>query len=106
MRGTVLRWRHRLAVTRLAKQVAAAAEEECWAKVRGKAAVLAPSEVSDFIRVHSTTAVHKHVDVLVRDNPSIDGNTGNQLIVKASERLVSRLVKRLHKQTRRTRRAA
>jgi hypothetical protein len=80
--------------------------EECWTKVRLKAASLAPSEVADYMRKHSATVVHRHVDSLVHDSPAIDGSTANQLIVKATERLVSRLSERLAKQKRRVPRAA
>jgi hypothetical protein len=74
-------------------------------KVRAKATRLAPAEVADYIRRNSGTLVHRHVDSLVRDDPSLDAGSANRLIVKATDRLARRIMQRLANQTRRLPRA-
>lgn len=80
-----------------ANRIATATLEECWLTVRSKAAILSAAERADYLRVHAATLVQQHVDNLVRENPSIPGSAANQLVVKATERLVSRLLERLDK---------
>ena len=98
-------WRNFL-LKRKANRIAAAAMEQCWTRVRLKAVSLAPTELADYMRKHSAAEIHRHVDSLVHDDSSIDGGTANQLIVIATERLVSRLSRRLAKQTPGIQRAA
>jgi hypothetical protein len=57
--------------SRRARTIANAALEECWMKVRAKAASLRPAEVPDYIRQNSLALVHRQVDALVRDYPSM-----------------------------------
>jgi hypothetical protein len=100
------RWWQNFVITRRANKIAAGAVDECWTKVRLKTVSLSPSEVADYMRKHSAAVVHHHVDSLVQDDPCFDSGNANHLIVKATERLVSLLSKRLAKQARRMPRAA
>jgi hypothetical protein len=101
MTNEILSWWQNFLTLRRANKIANAVLEECWLKVRAKAASLRPAEVADYIRQNSGALVHRQVDSLVRDNPSIDGRSANRLIVKATDRLVRRILQRLAKQTRR-----
>jgi hypothetical protein len=80
-----------------ANRIATAALEECWLKVRSKAAILPSFERADYVRMHVAPLVQEYVDNLVRKNPAIPGSAANQLVVKATERLVRRLLWRLGK---------
>jgi len=66
-------------------------------KARSKAAILSSAERADYLRVHAAPLVQQHVDNLVRENPSIPRSAANQLVVKATECLVRRLLRRLGK---------
>jgi hypothetical protein len=81
-------------------RIATATLEECWLNVRSKAAILSAAERAEYLRVHAAPLVQQHVDNLVRENPAIPGGAANQLVVKATERLVSRLLARLDKPVR------
>jgi hypothetical protein len=105
MTDEILSWWQNFLTLRRANKIAAAALDECWMKVRAKAASLAPAEVPDYVRQTSGALVHRRVDSLVRDNPSIDGRSANRLIVKATNRLARRILQRLAKQMRRLPRA-
>jgi len=105
MTNEILSWWQSFLTRRRANKIAAAELDECWMKVRAKAARLTPAEVPDYIRQNSGALVHRHVDTLVRENPSIDARSANRLIVKATDRLARRILQRLAKQTRRLPRA-
>jgi hypothetical protein len=105
MTNEIFDWWQRVLPSRRANEIANTALEECWMKVRAKAASLSPAEVADYIRQNSGSLVHRYVDALVRDNPSIDASSANRLIVKATDRLTRRIMQRLAKQTRRLPRA-
>lgn len=105
MTNEIFSWWQRILTRHRANKIASAALEECWMKVRAKAVRLTPEEVPDYIRQNSGALVHRQVDSLVRDDPSIDGRSANRLIVKATDRLARRILQRLAKQTRRLPRA-
>ena len=97
MSSRILDWWYALWATLQANRIANASLEECWLNVRSKAAILSAAERADYLRVHAAPLVQQHVDNLVRENPAIPGSAANQLFVKATDRLVSRLLQRLGK---------
>src|SRR5262245_55592132 len=88
MRADILNWWYAFWTVFQANRIATALLEECWLKVRSKAAILSRAERADYLRVHAAPLVQQHVDILVRENSDIPGGTANQLVVKATERLV------------------
>jgi hypothetical protein len=78
-------------------RIAAAALEESWLQVRSKAAILSASERAEYLRVNAASVVQQHVDKLVQENPAIPDSVANRLVVKATDRLVLRLLGRLGK---------
>jgi hypothetical protein len=78
-------------------KIATAALEASWLQVRSKAAILSPAERVEYLRVHAASVVQQHVDKLVQENPAIPGCAANRLVVKATDRLVHRLLGRLGK---------
>ncbi len=97
MSSDFLDWWYTIRTRLQANRIATATLEECWLKVRSKAAMLSAAERADYLRVHAAPLVQKHVDSLVRENPAIPGSAANQLVVKATERLVNRLLRRMGK---------
>jgi hypothetical protein len=78
-------------------RIASAALEESWLQVRSKAAILSAAERAEYLRIQAASVVQQHVDKLVRENPAIPDVAANRLVVKATERLVHRLLRRLGK---------
>jgi hypothetical protein len=78
-------------------RIATAALEECWLKVRSKAAILSSAERAEYLRANATPLVQQQVDNLVRANSAIPASAADQLVVKATELLVRRLLRRLAK---------
>jgi hypothetical protein len=97
MSARILDWWYTFRAMLQTNRIATATLEECWLKVRSKAAILSATERVDYLRVHAAPLVQQHVDTLVRENPAIPGSAANQLVVKATERLVRRLLERLDK---------
>ena len=97
MSAGILDWWYTFRTVLQSRRIAIATVEECWLKVRSKAAILSVAERADYLRVHAAPLVQQHVDDLVRENPAIPGSVANHLVVKATERLVSRLLGRLGK---------
>jgi hypothetical protein len=87
-------------------KIAAALEDDCWMKVRAKAAVLQGAAAREYVQGHCAGAVHREVDALVRNHPELGGGEASQLIVRTTERLTNRLLRRLAKEKRRYARAA
>jgi hypothetical protein len=89
-------WRPLMA-HRMVRQIVARSEEECWARVRTKAAVLPPAEVEPYVRVQAAGFAHRAVDEVVRSHADMDGQAANHLIVRASDSLTTRILKRLQR---------
>lgn len=88
------------------RTIVAAAITESWPKVRVKTAGLTTLAASDYVGRHAAATVHRHVELLMRRNPAIDGIVANVLIVKASERVSRQLLRKVASESRTLRRAA
>ena len=97
MSAPILHWWYTFRMTMQTNRIATAALEESWMQVRSKAAILSVAERAEYIRIQAASVVQQHVDKLVRENPAIPGSVANRLVVKATERLVHRLLRRLGK---------
>src|SRR4029078_5461266 len=97
MFNRIRKWGQSFAIQLRVRRIAFAAMRESWEKVRIKTAGLPAPRASEYVVRHSAAIVHKRLESLVRENPSIDGSAANLLIVKASERLNRQLLRRLSK---------
>jgi hypothetical protein len=97
MSGGILNWWYTFRMMLQTNRIATAALEESWLQVRSKAAILSAAERAEYLRVHAASVVQQHVDKLVRENPAIPSSVANRLVVKATDRLVHWLMRRLGK---------
>jgi hypothetical protein len=97
MSAIILKWWYTLRMIGQTNRIATAALEESWVQVRSKAAILSPGERAHYLRVQAASVVQRHVDKLVLEHPAIPASVANGLVVRASDRLVHRLSRRLGK---------
>jgi hypothetical protein len=97
MSAVLLNWWYTFRMMLETNRIATAALEKSWLQVRSKAAIISVAERAEYIRIQAASVVQQHVDELVRENPTIPGNVANRLVVKATERIVHRLLQRLGK---------
>jgi hypothetical protein len=97
MSAIILNWWYTLRMIGQTNRIATAALEESWVQVRSKAAILSPGERAQYLRVQAASVVQRHVDKLVQERPAIPASVANGLVVKATDRLVQRLLGRLGK---------
>ena len=90
-----LNWWYTLLVMLETNRIATAALDESWLQVRSKAAMLSAAERAEYLPIHVALVVQQHVDKLVWENPAMPSSLANRLIVKATERVVRRLLGRL-----------
>jgi hypothetical protein len=93
-------WWQVLLINLRVRLIAAAAMSESWERVRIKTAGLPASRTYEYVGRHSVAIVHKRVEMLVRQNPAIDGSSANLLIVKATERVNRQMLRKLAKGSR------
>ena len=97
MSAQILNWWYTIRMMLQTNRIATAAWGESWLQVRSKAAILPAAERAEYLRIQAASVVQQHVDKLVEEDPAIPGSAANQLVVKATERLVRRLSQRLGK---------
>lgn len=95
MSGRLLKVWRRVLTYRIIGQNVGQAEEDCWAKVRAKAAVLPAAEVNAYVKLQAAGFAHRAVDELLRTRPYLDGRVASDAILRASERLTLRILRRL-----------
>ena len=96
----IQKWWQFILIRMRVRKVVSIAFSESWPKVRIKTAGLPTLAASEYVGKHSAAIVHRHVELLVRSNPTMDGGSANTIMVKASERLSRQLLRRVAKQSR------
>ena len=97
MSAVLLNWWYTFRMLLQTNRIASAALEESWLQVRSKAAILSAAERAEYLRIQAASVVQQHVDKLVREDPAVPDSVANRLVVKATERIVHRLLRRLGK---------
>ena len=93
-------WWRMFMLRRRVRKLAANGMRDNWEKVRVKTMKLPAAQVPAYVGKYSATAIHQQVDCLMRNSSIVDSQAANLLIVKATEMLNYRLLRRLQKERR------